>query len=248
MDRHRYHPLHVLSGWWHKPLVPVLVLVVLTAVGGFLEVAGEVREKETHRFDEAILLAMREPGNPADPIGSPRVEEIARDLTALGGVTVLTLVTLTAFGMALLSGRRKLAWCGLAAVIAGTALTGVLKNGYNRPRPSLVEHAVWVANPSFPSGHSTMSAVVYLTLGILVARTQQRRLVRVFIVAISMALTVLVGCSRIYLGVHWPTDVVAGWLLGGAWAVLFWLVAMQVDPNRTPPLEINDGNGEPVGD
>lgn len=234
MDFHELHPIRVITNWWRQPLVPALVLVVMASVGGFLQVASEVREMETRAFDEAVLLAMREPGDTADPIGPPRVEEVARDLTALGGVTILTLVTLTAFGVALFAGRRRLAWFGLAAVVAGSVMTGVLKSGYNRPRPALVEHSVWVANPSFPSGHSTMAAVVYLTLGILLARTQQRRRVRIFIVSICALLTVLVGCSRVYLGVHYPTDVAAGWLLGGAWAVLFWLVAMKVD-SRPPP-------------
>lgn len=79
-----------------------------------------------------------------------------------------------------------------------------------------------------------MAAMVYLTIGILLARTQPLKRVRVFIVAISVLITVLVGVSRVYLGVHWPTDVLAGWTLGGAWAMLFWLVAMKVDPRNSP--------------
>jgi undecaprenyl-diphosphatase len=74
-----------------------------------------------------------------------------------------------------------------------------------------------------------MAALVWLTLGIVIARTQQRQSLRVFVVAISVAITLLVGVSRVYLGVHWPTDVLAGWTLGGAWAVLFWLIAVKVD-------------------
>ncbi len=223
-----------LERFWHRPLVPLLVLIVLASVGGFLEMASEIREKETRHFDQSILLAMRTPGDTADPVGGPRIEEMARDLTALGGMTVLTIVTLTAFGIALFAGRRKLAWLGLVAVLTGTAATNFLKSGYNRPRPTLVEHDVWVSNASFPSGHSMMSAVVYLTLGILLARTQPRLRVRVFILTISALIPGLVGISRIYLGVHWPTDVAAGWLLGASWALLFWLVAMRIDP-RPPP-------------
>lgn len=222
-----------LGGRVKNPLALFLLLAVFGIVGGFLELAGEIRENETRVFDECVILAMREPGNPDDPIGSPRVEEIARDLTALGGVTVLTLVSLVAFGAAAFSGRAKLGGAALAAVIAGSAATSLLKSGYARPRPDLVEHGTWVANASFPSGHSMMSAVVYLTLAILVARIQQRHRVRVFIVGVAVLLTVLVGASRVYLGVHWPTDVFAGWFLGAAWAVLFWLLAMRMDPR--PP-------------
>jgi undecaprenyl-diphosphatase len=222
-----------LGGRVENPLALFLLLVVFGTVGGFLELADEMRENETHSFDEAVILAMREPGNPDDPVGSPRVEEIARDLTALGGVTVLTLVSLVAFGAAVFSGRAKLGGAALAAVIAGSAATSLLKSGYARPRPDLVEHGTWVSNASFPSGHSMMSAVVYLTLAILVARIQKRHRVRGFIVGVAVLVTVLVGVSRVYLGVHWPTDVFAGWFLGAAWAVLFWLLAMRIDPR--PP-------------
>ena len=222
------------DGWRRAPLIPLLVMVILGSIGGFLKLAGEVRENETRHFDEVILLAMRVPGNPADPVGSPRVEEMARDLTALGGFTLLTVVTLVSFGVALLAGRPRLALVGLVSVIVGTAAMNLLKHGYDRPRPELVKHEMLTYNSSFPSGHSMMAAMVYLTIGILLARTQPLKRVRVFIVAVSVLITVLVGVSRVYLGVHWPTDVLAGWTLGGAWAVLFWLVAMKVDPRISP--------------
>ncbi len=210
----------------------VLAFAVLGVFGGFFEFASEISEKETRKFDETVLMAMREPGDRSNPVGSGRMGEVARDLTALGGVTVLTIITLVSFGVASFSGRTKLGWLGVTAVLAGTVATSLLKHGYNRPRPEIFEHGSWVYTASFPSGHSMMSAVVYLTLGILVARIQPRRAVRWFIVSISVMLTLLVGLSRIYLGVHWPTDVAGGWMLGGAWAVLFWLVAMRVDPIR----------------
>jgi undecaprenyl-diphosphatase len=218
------------AGWVREPLVPLLVLVVLATVWGFLEMAGEVMEKETHAFDESVLLAMREPGNTADPIGSARVEEMARDLTALGGFTLLTGVTLVAAGVAVFAGRARLALLGIVSIISGSFVMSLLKQGYDRPRPDLVEHGTLVHNASFPSGHSMMAAMVWLTLGILLARTQPKKRVRIFIVGISVLVTLLVGISRVYLGVHWPTDVAGGWMLGAAWAVLFWLVAMKVDP------------------
>lgn len=217
---------------WERRLPLVLVLVALGVMGGFFEFASEIRERETEKFDEAVLTAMRKPGDLSRPLGSPRVGEVARDLTALGGVTVLSLVTLVSFGTAVFSGRTKLGWLAVSAVIAGSVATSLLKHGYNRPRPGIFEHGSWVYNASFPSGHSMMSAVVYLTLGILVARIQRRASVRWFILSVSATLTFLVGLSRIYLGVHWPTDVAGGWMLGGAWAILFWLVAMRVDPVR----------------
>lgn len=230
VKRGRIHGMLTLGGRVKNPLALGLLLAAFGVIGGFLQLASEVRENETKAFDESIVLAMREPGDTNDPIGPPRVEEIARDLTALGGVTVLTIVTLIAFGIAVFSGRVRLGWAAMVAVLAGSVVTNLLKSGYDRPRPELVKHGTWVYNASFPSGHSMMSAVVYLTLGILLARTQARHSVRVFIVAIAIALTLVVGASRVYLGVHWPTDVLAGWALGAAWAVMFWLVAMKIDP------------------
>ncbi|RYD47690.1 MAG: phosphatase PAP2 family protein [Verrucomicrobiaceae bacterium] len=224
------------NGWLREPLVPILILAVLAGIWGFVEIAGEVMEKETHEFDERILLAMREPGNTSDPIGSPRVEEMARDLTALGGFTLLTGVTLVSAGVALFAGRGKLALLSIISIVTGTYVMTLLKQGYDRPRPDLVEHGTLVHNASFPSGHSMMSAMVWLTLGILLARTQPKKRVRAFIIGISVLVTLLVGVSRVYLGVHWPTDVLGGWVLGAAWALLFWLVAMRVDP-RKPPVE-----------
>jgi undecaprenyl-diphosphatase len=223
-----------LLPWIKRAQVPLLILLILAGIGAFLEIAVEVRENETRELDEKLLLMMREPGNPADPIGSDRIEEMARDLTALGGMTLLTGVTLVATGVALFAGRRRLALLGLSSVILGSVVMNLLKHGFDRPRPDLVEHATVTYHSSFPSGHSMMAALVYLTLGILLARTQSRKRVRTFIVAISMLVTVLVGVSRVYLGVHWPTDVAAGWALGGAWAVMFWLAAIKFDPQSAP--------------
>lgn len=218
------------SRWAKQPLLPVLAVVIFATSWGFIELAGEVMEQETRHIDEMVLLAMREPGDTADPIGPPWLEEMTRDITALGGFTVLAGVTIIATGVALFSGNRRLAIAGVISVVVGSLLVGVLKHGFNRPRPDLVEHATLVSNPSFPSGHSTMAALVWLTLGIVIARTQSRHRVRVFVVAISVIITLLVGVSRVYLGVHWPTDVLAGWTLGAAWSAVFWLVALKVAP------------------
>ena len=233
MNSLRFHLPRWADRWLKKPLIPALVMVILGSCWFFIEIAEKVSEQETRHFDEKVLLAMRERGNTADPIGPPRVEEMARDLTALGGFILLTGITFTACSFALFAGWARLAGLGLVSVVVGSSFLSLLKHGFDRPRPALVEHGTWVYSSSFPSGHSMMSALVYLTLGILLARTQTKKRVRIFIVFISVLTTLLVGVSRVYLGVHWPTDVLAGWALGGAWAILFWLVAMKIDPQ--PP-------------
>ncbi|WP_265594433.1 phosphatase PAP2 family protein [Haloferula sp. BvORR071] len=224
--------IHRLGEWRRKPLGPLLLLAAAAGVLFFLKLASEVREDEFRRADEAILLMMREPGNPADPLGPPRVEEMARDLTALGSLTILTIVSTIGISSAFFAGRWKLALAGLVSVFSGMAVMNLLKSTYARARPDLVAHVTTVHDASFPSGHTTMASVVYLTLGIMIARTQARKRVRIFVIALSILITLAVGISRVYLGVHWPTDVLAGWALGTVWAVLFWFAVVNMDSRK----------------
>lgn len=203
----------------------------------FLELSEDVSAGKPHRLDEAILLLMREPGDRSNPIGSEKVEEMGRDLTALGGFTILTGLTLASVGIVLFRRKPRIAVLIAISVAGGSMLSQLLKRSFDRPRPDLVPHGVVVSNASFPSGHSMMAAVVYLTLGILLARTQHGRAIRVYLIALSVVVTVLVGVSRVYLGVHWPTDVLAGWTLGAAWALLSGLIAIWID---RPPLPRNE--------
>lgn len=220
-----------------------LAVIAFTALAfyAFFGLADEVLEGATHALDERILLLLREPGNPSDPIGPGWLEESVRDLTALGGTTILTLVTLAVLIYLLLIGKRLTAFMVFISVAGGTALSSGLKWGIGRPRPDLVPHGMEVYTASFPSGHSTMSAVVYLTLGALLARSQPQQRVKIFLLALAASVTVIVGISRIYLGVHWPTDVLGGWALGAGWACLCWLVLLwlqmrgEVEPEGRGP-------------
>jgi undecaprenyl-diphosphatase len=107
-------------------------------------------------------------------------------------------------------------------------LSTVLKMGFERPRPDLVPHATRVYTASFPSGHAMLSAVTYLTLGALLARVQPNRRLKAYLIGLALCITLLVGASRVYLGVHWPSDVLAGWCGGAAWAALCWFIALQL--------------------
>ncbi len=202
------------------------LLAVAAALFGFVELAGEVMEGETTGFDRAVLLALRNPADLSDPIGPRWLEEVARDITALGSTAVLTLVTLAATGFLALSGRRGAALLVIGATGGGALLSSLLKLGFERPRPDLVPHAVAVYTASFPSGHAMLSAVTWLTLGALLMRIEPHRRVKGYVLAVAVLTTLLVGISRVYLGVHWPTDVLAGWCLGAAWALLCWLLAL----------------------
>ncbi|PVA09235.1 PA-phosphatase [Pelagivirga sediminicola] len=217
------------------------VLSVAGALWAFVALASEVMEGDLRAFDEAVLLALRTPGNPADPIGGPQIEVAMRDITALGGVTVLSIVTFAVMVFLVLQRRRASALFLAVAILGGVALSHLAKAGFSRPRPDLVPHGVDVVTASFPSGHSMMAAVTYLTLAVMLARTEGTLRMRAFYLAFAVLLTMLVGFSRLFLGVHWPSDVLAGWTLGAAWALGVWLVARylgrrgQIEPDRADP-------------
>jgi undecaprenyl-diphosphatase len=192
----------------------------------FGQLTDEVLEGETHAFDEAVLLALRHTADPSEPLGPGWLEELMRDLTALGSLGVLSLVSLAAVGFLVLQGKRHLAVLVVVAVGGGMLVSTLTKLGFDRPRPDLVPHATRVYTASFPSGHAMMAAVTYLTLGALLARAQPLLRLKLYLIGLATTLTALVGISRIYLGVHWPTDVLAGWTLGAAWALGCWAIAL----------------------
>lgn len=205
------------------------VLIGATVIAGllfaFLSLAGEVMEGETLAFDRALLLALRSAADPSQPAGPYWLGRAARDITSLGSVTILSLITAAALGFLLILGKRGSALLVLVSVGGGMTLSSLLKAGFDRARPDLVPHGDIVVTASFPSGHSMLSAVVYLTLGALLARFVPRLRLKAYFLVLAMLLTLAIGASRVYLGVHWPTDVLAGWTLGAAWASLCWLAA-----------------------
>lgn len=195
------------------------------AIWAFIEVTDEVIEGESHATDSEVLLALRSADDLSDPIGPPWVEELGRDFTALGGVGVLTLLTLSVAGYLWLVGKVRAMLLVLGAVGSGLLVSTLLKESFDRMRPDLVPHESLVYTASFPSGHSMMAAITYLTLAALLARVQPNRATKVYFLFLALIITVGVGVSRVYLGVHWPSDVLAGWAVGASWALLFWLIA-----------------------
>lgn len=215
-------------------LLAFLVLAALTFA--FLSLASEMMEGETLAFDRHILAGLRLASDPSTPIGPAWLKVAMLDVTSLGGTALLTLITIGAAGFLLVSRKAATAAFLAASVTGGTILGFALKAIFERPRPDLVAHLVQVDYSSFPSGHATNSAVVYLTLGALLAGAQKDRAVRIYLMAVAILLTLLVGVSRVYLGVHWPSDVIAGWCVGAAWAAGCWVVSRVLQARRAIEL------------
>ena len=226
----------------------LLLGAAVLALWGFAELADEVLEGATSDLDRDLLLLLRDGTDPDNPLGPWWLQEMGRDLTALGGVAALTLATLATAGFFAMRRVYGSAFYLLAAVGGGIALSGVAKEFVARPRPDLVAHGSLVETASFPSGHSMMAAVVYLTLGAMIARPLPLLRLKAYVLSVAMLLTVLVGVSRVYLGVHWPTDVLAGWLAGAAWAVICLALARWLARHGHVEREAADtGGGAPSG-
>jgi undecaprenyl-diphosphatase len=205
------------------------LLMVLAVVSGlilaFLQIADEMIEGEMEAFDRSILLMFRDPANPDLVIGPPWMHEMVRDITALGSFSLLGLIVLGVCAYLYLARMRSAALFVLVSVLGGTLLSTILKMGYNRPRPDLTTMSEQFT-ASFPSGHAMLSAVTFLTLGALLARFAPTRRLQVLSLGGALLLTLLVGLSRLYMGVHYPSDILAGWCLGSAWALLCSSVAI----------------------
>jgi undecaprenyl-diphosphatase len=215
-------------------LRPLLAIAAIGLAGfGFAQFADAVMEGETRRFDEWVLLALRAPGDPADPVGPLWFEEMVRDVTALGSTVVLTLAVIVVTAYLIMTKRSQKAAFLVFAVAMGSLINRLLKLGYARPRPDIVAHGQYVTTESFPSGHSANATIVYLMLGMMLARVESSYPVKVFIVSVCTLIAILVGLSRVYLGVHWPTDVLAGWAVGGSWVLMCWYLLLRLQPSGT---------------
>ena len=208
-----------------EPVVLVVLAIGTASLWGFIEIAGDVFEGDTQAFDRWAVGAMRQPQNPSEPLGPRWVEEMARDASALGGMAWIAFSTAAIAIFLWLDEKTHMTTFLAAATVSGAVVSILLKSAFDRPRPDLVPHLSQVYTSSFPSGHSMNAAVVYLTLGSLLASVISNIKLKIYVLAIAIALTIAVGLSRIYLGVHYPTDVLAGWLAGLVWALVCWLVA-----------------------
>jgi len=209
-----------------------VLAIFLVAVGGAwaaIALLDAVAAKETRAFDAWVLRQLRAEDDPGDIVDPAWVEQAWREITALGDTVVLVLVVAAVAGGFFIMRRAAAAWLLIAASSSGVAFYHGLKRLVDRARPPEAFHLAEVATPSFPSGHSMMAAVVYITLWILIARLEVRRSIRIYGLAIALLITVLVGLSRVSLGVHYPTDVLAGWFFGTVWAIVCWLAVCRLE-------------------
>jgi len=225
---------HLRERWAGRELA--ILVVGAVAAGGlwaFIAIADEVVEGDTHAFDTFIMLAMRDPADHANPIGPAWFEDTMRDVTSFGSTFGLVFVSLTVVFWLVLTKRPHAGLLVFASLAGGTAVVNGLKYVFSRPRPDLVAHSAEVFTASFPSAHAALSATVYLTLGALVMRFSEERTLKLYAMFVAVLLTILVGLSRVYLGVHWPTDVLAGWAVGATWAAIVWVVALYLQKSGT---------------
>lgn len=208
---------------WREFILLLSAGTVAASLWLFVALTEEMREQEHHETETQIMLLLRDPADPGRPIGPSWIQAASLDITALGGAPVLTLLTVLVLGFLLLQRRGGAAVLLLGATVGGTLLNQALKHVINRDRPTVVPHLAEIANSSYPSGHSMLSAIVYLTLAAVLAQTIENRRGKLYVVLAALLLVVLVGVSRVVIGVHYPSDVLAGWTAGVGWAALCWL-------------------------
>ena len=212
-----------VAGEAHRRRVPVILAgasVGAVAIGLVLLI-GLVVGHWPFAFDRAIMLNLRAWGGPS------WLPKVAADVTALGGGVVLTIVTVLAAGLLAVQRLWLSAAATIAASVSGGMVVALVKTEVARPRPDIVDHLVQVSNMSFPSGHSANSAIVYLTLAGLASQVTVSNAARRYILVMAIFMVGAIGCSRVYLGVHWPSDVLAGWSFGTLWALGWWLATAR---------------------
>jgi undecaprenyl-diphosphatase len=217
----------------------IILLILIVVSWSILGISDLVERGRIQRFDEWILTVVRVPDNPVQLRGPDWLAEFMRDITALGGAPVLTFITLAVVGYLILQKSYRSLGLVAAATVTGLIVSLLLKLYFIRPRPDVVPHLMTETTPSFPSGHSMMSAVVYLTLAALLSRIETSNRVRIYTITIAFLIVFLVGISRVFLGVHYPTDILGGWAFGLIWAMACWYLAryMQHRGAIEEPLE-----------
>ncbi|HYD51810.1 MAG TPA: phosphatase PAP2 family protein [Gemmatimonadaceae bacterium] len=208
-------------------------VIALLGAWAFAAVAGAVREGATQRFDDYVMRAVAARQIPA-------LERAALEITFLGtGLVVVTIVAIAGLFL-YLSRHRYSAALLLFATVGALLLNNLLKASFDRPRPQVFQWGTHVLSSSFPSGHAMSATVVYSMVAFLAARLEAKRWIRWLVILVAMMLIALIGASRVYLGVHFPSDILAGVLIGFAWAgfCLAMFEAVTLLGRRAAPVEM----------
>lgn len=230
--------MNAMTRWW-KDAVRIdgrsllIFLLVVAIAAAFTALASVASAGGTLVIDRLLIAGLRDPVDSSLPMGPRWFHSLMLSMTAWGNVASLTVLTAIAAGYLLVTRKTATAAFLVGAVVGGALLSSLLKATFNRARPDVVVHLVEVHTTSFPSGHATNSAIVFLTLGALLSRVHTQQRVRIYILSVAILLTLTIGFSRVYLGVHWPSDVVAGWMVGSVWATLCWMLARRLQRQRT---------------
>ena len=195
------------------------ILTIAVLLLAFAGIAAIVAGGQSAAFDRAVILALRDPSHPLNPIGPAWVEEAIRDITSLGSVLVALFFSASLAGYLLLAGRKRDAALVLISAVGALLCNDVLKYFFDRPRPDLALQSLRVFTSGFPSGHAALSAAAYPAMAALFPGISNRP-VRIYLMTIAVILVLAIGASRVYLGLHYPTDVLAGWCIGSAWGLI----------------------------
>lgn len=212
---------------------------VLTAgVCGFAAISFAVFNDFTSTLDRSAIVWFRDPADLSDAWGPPWFEETAAEITALGGYPILVLAAFLVISALVILRKHSAALFLFAGLVTGSAASTALKHLFDRPRPDLVDHLDRTFTSSFPSGHAMVSMIAWLTIAAVALRFIEHGRLRTFVLSSAVGLSLLIGATRVYLGVHWPSDVLAGWCVGAAWASACWLSAHYLTRNREQSADL----------
>lgn len=220
-----------------RPLKPAATVAIVSLLL-FAAIAIAVVNDVTADFDRTLMLSLRDGADTGNPLGPPWFEETAADLTALGGYPIIVVAIAVVTGALLILKRYAAVAFLLGAIVSGSIVSSLLKLLFARPRPDIVDHMDQVFTSSFPSAHAMVSTVVWLTLAAITIRFVENHKLRVYVLICAILIALIVGVSRVYLGVHWPSDVLAGWCVGTFWAAACWLLAAILNRRTEPQTDL----------
>ncbi len=209
-----------------NPTTTWLILLTISTTG-FIFLAWWSGSAWGQQFDQTLLRALLYSGEPVRPLGPDWLREAGRDLTSLGSISVLVFITLAVSGWLALKRRWRWVMVLLATIVPGVLLSFGLKQLFSQPRPQLIADVTQTFTSSFPSSHAMASLIVYLTLAWVIGQQPGARTVRAYLVVVALTVSFVAGFSRLYLSVHWPSDVLAGWMAGLAWLATSALLARK---------------------